>query len=353
VLLSKFGFSQNNFVENDLSNQYSVKFVVAKCEDNTCFGKGIITISSKENFNIIQTIYSEDLYFYTEEGSTNRIKKTSTYKEEDGTIVSYQEDLPVAFGDYNFDGFEDVAVRNGNNSSYNESSFDIYIYNVNTKQFLLSKELTELASTNLGMFRIDKVNKHIITFQKSGCCSHTTNEYFFFDKGLKLIKEKFEDSLDDPDYVTVTENNLINDRWEIKTEKYKTADYYEKSQKGINEEISTGLTVKEDSDINIHNTSGIDKQPEFPGGIEKFYKFLSKNYQTPKSEGLRGKVYVSFVIEKDGSLTDIKVIRDIGYGTGNEAIRVLSICPKWIPGEQEGHKVRVMYSISINVQSSE
>ena len=51
-------------------------------------------------------------------------------------------------------------------------------------------------------------------------------------------------------------------------------------------------------------------------------------------------MYVTFVVEKDGSLTDIKVIRDIGYGTGKEAIRVLKKCPKWTPGEQNGKKVR-------------
>ena len=61
---------------------------------------------------------------------------------------------------------------------------------------------------------------------------------------------------------------------------------------------------------------------------------------------------MSFVIEIDGTLTDIKVIKDIGYGTGEEAIRVLSLCPKWIPGEDGGKKVRVGYSTSINIQSS-
>jgi periplasmic protein TonB len=67
---------------------------------------------------------------------------------------------------------------------------------------------------------------------------------------------------------------------------------------------------------------------------------------------LKGKVYVTFVVEKDGSLTDIKVLRDIGYGTGKEAIRVLSKCPKWMPGEQNGKKVRVLYSLPITIQTA-
>jgi len=106
-------------------------------------------------------------------------------------------------------------------------------------------------------------------------------------------------------------------------------------------------------DNNIYNTAGIEVKPEFPGGIDKFYKYVGKNYQVPEEEGLKGKVFVSFVVEKDGSLTDIKVIRDIGYGTGKEAIRVLKASPKWNPGEQNGKKVRVLYSLPINIQSAE
>jgi len=106
-------------------------------------------------------------------------------------------------------------------------------------------------------------------------------------------------------------------------------------------------------DNNVYNTAGIEVKPDFPGGIEKFYKFVGNNYKTPEEEGLKGKVYVTFVVEKDGSLTDIKVLRDIGYGTGAEAIRVLKKCPKWTPGEQNGKKVRVLYSLPITIQSAE
>ena len=117
------------------------------------------------------------------------------------------------------------------------------------------------------------------------------------------------------------------------------------------EPVGNGDVVEEDN--SIYNTAGIEVKPDFPGGIEKFYKFVGKNYQVPEEEGLKGKVFVSFVVEKDGSLTDIKVIRDIGYGTGKEAIRVLKSCPKWNPGEQNGKKVRVLYSLPINIQSAE
>jgi len=121
----------------------------------------------------------------------------------------------------------------------------------------------------------------------------------------------------------------------------------------VDEPVGTGTAAVVEEDNNVYNTAGIEVKPDFPGGIEKFYKFVGNNYKTPEEEGLKGKVYVTFVVEKDGSLTDIKVLRDIGYGTGAEAIRVLKKCPKWTPGEQNGKKVRVLYSLPITIQSAE
>lgn len=121
----------------------------------------------------------------------------------------------------------------------------------------------------------------------------------------------------------------------------------------VDEPVGTGTAaVVEENTNEIYNVAGIEVKPDFPGGMEKFYKFVGNNYKTPEEEGLKGKVYVTFVVEKDGSLTDIKVLRDIGYGTGAEAIRVLKKCPRWTPGEQNGKKVRVLYSLPITIQSA-
>ncbi|MBK8483849.1 MAG: hypothetical protein IPL31_05765 [Saprospiraceae bacterium] len=227
-LACQIGISQNSFIENELSDLYSVKITVAKCEDKICSGKGSIKISSKTNPNFSQSLTSENLHFYAEDKNTNKIKKSSTYKNKDGSIGVYKEDLPVAFEDYNFDGNIDVAIRNGNNSGYGGPSFDIYVYNITKKQFVLSKELTELASTNLGMFQIDKNRKRIITNTKSGCCWHSASEYeVVFRKGLQLVTEIIEDAtIDEGNYVLVTEKNLVNNKWQIKKKRYKTKDYY-------------------------------------------------------------------------------------------------------------------------------
>jgi protein TonB len=113
--------------------------------------------------------------------------------------------------------------------------------------------------------------------------------------------------------------------------------------------VGPGPTKIVEEDNQIYNT-GIEVKPEFPGGMAKFYKYVGDNYRAPEEEGLRGKVYVTFVVEKDGSLTDIKVLRDIGYGTGKEAVRVLNKSPRWNPGIQNGKPVRVLYSLPIQIQ---
>jgi len=97
--------------------------------------------------------------------------------------------------------------------------------------------------------------------------------------------------------------------------------------------------------------TAVEVKPDFPGGIQKFYDFVGKNYKVPEDEDIKGKVFVQFVVEKDGSLTDIKVIRDLGFGTGKEAIRVLKKSPKWKPGIQNGRPVRVLYSLPISIVS--
>jgi protein TonB len=100
----------------------------------------------------------------------------------------------------------------------------------------------------------------------------------------------------------------------------------------------------------IYNSAGIDVKPEFPGGQKEFDKYIRKNYITPReAKEIKGKVFVTFVVEIDGSLTDIKVLRDLGFGTGKEAIRVLEQSPKWIPGQQKGMIVRTTYSLPISI----
>lgn len=111
-------------------------------------------------------------------------------------------------------------------------------------------------------------------------------------------------------------------------------------------------TLPVDDGKGINNPTELDRLPEFPGGINKFYNYVGNNFEKPDIEGINTfKVYVSFVIEKDGSMTDIKVKRDPGYGLGKEAIRVLkSLKTKWSPGMIGSKPVRTSYNLPITVQ---
>ena len=85
----------------------------------------------------------------------------------------------------------------------------------------------------------------------------------------------------------------------------------------------------------------LESQPMFPGGMNKFYAYLSKAIRYPsmaQENGVQGKVFMSFIVEKDGTLTDIKVERKLGSGTDEEAIRLLKASPHWIAGVQHGNK---------------
>lgn len=101
------------------------------------------------------------------------------------------------------------------------------------------------------------------------------------------------------------------------------------------------------------NTAVLDKMPEFPGGMAKFYSYVGNNFQRPELDVEKTlKVYVSFVIERDGSITDIKALNDPGYGLGKEAIRVLkSIKTKWTPGVLNGKTVRTAYNLPITIKT--
>ena len=99
--------------------------------------------------------------------------------------------------------------------------------------------------------------------------------------------------------------------------------------------------------------AGVEQQPMFPGGLEAFANYLRKNLRYPATAaeiGVMGRVFVNFIVEKDGSLTDIKVVKGIGHGCDEEAIRVLKKSPRWAPGMQNQQKVRVMFTIPIVFQ---
>ncbi|MFI5158574.1 MAG: energy transducer TonB, partial [Sphingobacteriales bacterium] len=106
----------------------------------------------------------------------------------------------------------------------------------------------------------------------------------------------------------------------------------------------------------VTDFKSLEVMPVPYGGASAWSKFMSKNLRYPDmaiDQHIQGKVWVSFVIEADGSLSHFKVERGVGYGLDEEALRVLKLAPAWKPGIQNGHPVRVQYTIPINFQLSD
>jgi len=94
----------------------------------------------------------------------------------------------------------------------------------------------------------------------------------------------------------------------------------------------------------------VESMPGFPGGDAARIKYLNENIKYPqmaRESGIQGRVFVTFVVEKDGSVTDVRVLRGIGGGCDEEAIRVIQNMPKWVPGKQRGKPVRVQFNMPI------
>ncbi len=105
------------------------------------------------------------------------------------------------------------------------------------------------------------------------------------------------------------------------------------------------------TDQKVYNFVSMKTPPTYPGGIAKFYDFLGKNIKYPPQaieKNVQGNVQVDFIVEKDGSVTDIKVVdKKLGHGIEEEAVRVLKLSKKWNPGMNDGKPVRAKYRIPV------
>jgi len=107
-----------------------------------------------------------------------------------------------------------------------------------------------------------------------------------------------------------------------------------------------------DSARNSNNMvfTSVEHAPEYPGGISQFYKFLAKYMRYPaaaKENNTEGRVIVTMVVEKDGSLSDVHVVKGIGSNCDEEAVRLVKLSSPWKPGIQNGHAVKVQYTLPI------
>ena len=110
------------------------------------------------------------------------------------------------------------------------------------------------------------------------------------------------------------------------------------------------VEVEEEEVVEAEVFTIVEQMPSFPGGDAKMYEYLGKNIKYPqiaRETGIQGRVFVGFVVEPDGSVSNVKVLRGIGGGCDEEAMRVVKAMPKWSPGKQRGKTVRVSYTLPV------
>lgn len=124
------------------------------------------------------------------------------------------------------------------------------------------------------------------------------------------------------------------------------------------EDEMTDIEIVEIPVVKIQNTKDtnqvfvvVEKMPEFPGGMDSLMSYLGRTIKYPKEakdKGVKGKVFIQFIVRKTGKITDIKTIRGIGSGCDEEAENAVKNMPNWIPGEQRGKPVNVQFVLPVN-----
>ena len=142
-----------------------------------------------------------------------------------------------------------------------------------------------------------------------------------------------------------TQLEIVNDDVEVEDIEINV----ETTQEEVIQEY-TPVEVEEEEVVEQEVFTIVEQMPSFPGGDEKMYKYLGNNIKYPqvaRETGIQGRVVVNFVVEPDGSVSNVKVLRGIGGGCDEEAMRVVKAMPKWTPGKQRGKAVRVSYTLPV------
>ena len=184
--------------------------------------------------------------------------------------------------------------------------------------------------------------------EKKRTTQHKINQFWDANGAQKVVDGNgfFENKDDNKSEKGAIKNGFKEGTWEGSFKKLKFS-YKEVYKEG---KFISGVSTNADGETQKY--SELEIKPEPKNGIMDFYNYIGKNYRTPNVQGLKGKVYITFVVDKDGKIVEPKILRDLGYGTGQEAIRVVTSYNGFVPGELRGQKVRCTYSLPIAIQST-
>lgn len=203
----------------NISPTYDAKISVENCSEDECRGKADIELINKSTSRT-QTFTSPNLNFY--------LKNQPMPTKDKASLITFDAPLesPLIIDDFNFDGTEDLAIRNGSLGNYGAPSYDVYVYNSTQKKFVPSEELTDLASNYLGIFEVDPERRRLIVYAKSGAALHFTAEYTVIPhRGLVKVYEEEEDA-SGGERVKVTKKEFIDDKWITTIKNYPIEEYY-------------------------------------------------------------------------------------------------------------------------------
>ena len=144
----------------------------------------------------------------------------------------------------------------------------------------------------------------------------------------------------------IEELNIVED--DVKTETIKIETEDNKDKIVISAPVAAPKVVEEDDQVIFQV---VETMPTFPGGDQALFKFLSDNIRYPviaQENGIQGRVICQFVVNRDGSIVDVEVVRSVDPSLDREAIRVIRSMPNWKPGMQRGKAVRVKYTLPVN-----
>lgn len=211
---------------------------------------------------------------------------------------------------------------------------DQYTYYPNGRLYVYTKFASDIANQGTGY----NLNYHIMACNDSTGKELTVdgNGYYIgYNNDFKTVKEEgsLKAGIKDGKWKG---NNGIEDNYITYAEEYS------------NGKLVSGESVDRDNKVVTYTVS--EREPQYKGGITAFYAYLGKNVIYPinaRRNFIQGTVYISFVVEKDGSLTDVKVARSPNEELSAEALKTVKNSPNWEPGLQYGRAVRVQYTVPV------
>ncbi|MEJ6981010.1 TonB family protein [Pedobacter sp. P351] len=286
-------------------------------------------VKLKDSADFIRVIQEPDsgstfynLYEYYQNGNKKRLGKLSSFDPK----LIFEESLASYYPNGKK---EEIAV-------YARGKTRGTVYNYYPNGQLKKTSVNETAKNNLNILGI---NSKIISYYDS--------------TGVELVKEGtgyYKTFAEEGDLIE--EGSYVDS---VKHGAWKGS--FIKRNASYEEQYDHGKFIEGESKLNDEapvKYTKIEEMPSFKGGIEKFLQYIGRNYRYPREASIQkisGKIIVSFVVEQNGSLTNLKVLKDLGAGTGAEALRIVRQSPTWIPGRQHGIPVRFSYTLPIHLKT--